>query len=380
MIFLNVLLDNFYMFDQTVLDLTYKRKIKNSSIDHEYLEGYENIKFKRVCILSGSNASGKTAFGKMLNEISCFLDGHSLNHLSECIREPNKPANFKVIFIDTINKTLNSVNAEFSKDGVEKEIFKSVKLRSSYSYDTMLEILAEATPITNFDINSDTNEVKQPGFKSVSHMNGNFKFLHSWNFCMSNPKESKNSGMANQFEPLYILEFLKSFDSSIIDIRQSNDETNENKVEYLVDFKNKDSVRVIDGLPSQESRNRLSMGTFDAITLAHFSLWVKNLTSGTFYLDEKMAYCHTEMEKAILNLLIEQLGRNAQLFFTTHNMDIFDLRLPTHSYVFLKKEEFTEVLHPEKLGYSKNDRSLVSLIENDVFDTLPDTHLIDNLL
>jgi hypothetical protein len=36
------------------------------------------------------------------------------------------------------------------------------------------------------------------------------------------------------------------------------------------------------------------------------------------------------------------------------------MNLPSHSYVFMKKNEFVEVMLPEKLGYTKNDSSGVS--------------------
>jgi hypothetical protein len=39
----------------------------------------------------------------------------------------------------------------------------------------------------------------------------------------------------------------------------------------------------------------------------------------------------------------------------------------------VKKNEFVEVMHPEKLGYTKNDRTLLGFVKNDVFETLPDT-------
>jgi hypothetical protein len=46
----------------------------------------------------------------------------------------------------------------------------------------------------------------------------------------------------------------------------------------------------------------------------------------------------------------------------------------------MKKDEFVEVMHPEKLGYTKNDRNLLNLVKNDVFKALPDTTKIEALL
>ena len=78
--------------------------------------------------------------------------------------------------------------------------------------------------------------------------------------------------------------------------------------------------------------------------------------------------------------MIESLPRNSQLFYTTHNYDILEMNLPSHSYTFLKKDGYSEFIHPEKLGYNKNDRGLLSYVKNDVFGTRPNLDSIYNLL
>lgn len=35
--------------------------------------------------------------------------------------------------------------------------------------------------------------------------------------------------------------------------------------------------------------------------------------------------------------MLDCIGENQQLIFTTHNTDMLDLNLPKHSYVFLRK-------------------------------------------
>jgi hypothetical protein len=93
-----------------------------------------------------------------------------------------------------------------------------------------------------------------------------------------------------------------------------------------------------------------------------------------------MAYSHSEIEISILNLIIEKLKPNSQFFYTTHNYDILEMNLPNHSYTFMKKNKFIKVLHPGKLGYTKNDRGLLGYVKNDVFGTLPDTSKIEDFL
>ena len=101
MIFLKVNIDNFYMFSNTTLDLTYKKSVSNSTVDFEFLKDFEKIKFKRVCIVSGANASGKTNLGRLLNSVNAFLVGRDVQYIEEYIRNKKKPASFYVEFVDS---------------------------------------------------------------------------------------------------------------------------------------------------------------------------------------------------------------------------------------------------------------------------------------
>jgi AAA15 family ATPase/GTPase len=49
------------LFKDTEIDFTYPKKIKNSTIEGEYLAEFPNINYKKVCIFMGANASGKTS-------------------------------------------------------------------------------------------------------------------------------------------------------------------------------------------------------------------------------------------------------------------------------------------------------------------------------
>ena len=64
MVIAKVYLDNILCFKEFNVDFTYPKKIVNSTIKNEFLEGVPNFKVKKVNILIGSNASGKTSFGK----------------------------------------------------------------------------------------------------------------------------------------------------------------------------------------------------------------------------------------------------------------------------------------------------------------------------
>ncbi|MCT8788779.1 hypothetical protein KZ478_09365, partial [Glaesserella parasuis] len=73
MLFTYLFIDNIYNFSNAVIDFTLKRKILHSAIDGEFLDERPNFRFKRVCILSGANASGKTSLGKIMRYIQHFI-------------------------------------------------------------------------------------------------------------------------------------------------------------------------------------------------------------------------------------------------------------------------------------------------------------------
>ncbi len=179
---------------------------------------------------------------------------------------------------------------------------------------------------------------------------------------------------------------LQTFDSSIKSVNELRTKTDELEG-YSIHFSNKDTLLIGKNgeLPNTE---RLSKGTFDSIHVAEFIAYVIDInkiqdklqTCATYFLDEKMAYSHSEVEQAIVNLIIQKMGRYSQFFYTTHNYDILDMNLPVHAYLFLTKEgDKAQFVQPED-SFRKNDRSLLSYIKNDVFNTIPDISLLDELL
>ena len=102
-----------------------------------------------------------------------------------------------------------------------------------------------------------------------------------------------------------------------------------------------------------------------------------------YYCDEHFSYIHSEIEKRIFGLMLERLGRNEQLIFTTHNMDMLELNLPKHAFAFLKKE-ITDGKYQVSVSFAsdylkRNTDSVRSAMENDVFRSLPDDSLLDEL-
>ncbi len=73
MLFTHLYIDNLFSFKQASLDLTYARPIQNSTIANEHLSGRAKFYVRKVAILSGANATGKTSLGTLLNLIQNFV-------------------------------------------------------------------------------------------------------------------------------------------------------------------------------------------------------------------------------------------------------------------------------------------------------------------
>lgn len=74
MIVLNLELDGIYGFDDFKINFTYPKKVVNSIIDDEYLDGRERFRYKKAVILMGANATGKTSIGKALLKIITYIN------------------------------------------------------------------------------------------------------------------------------------------------------------------------------------------------------------------------------------------------------------------------------------------------------------------
>lgn len=380
MIFLKVKLDNIFMFKGAELDLTYPKKLPKSTIEFEYLEDFPKIKYKRVCILTGANASGKTVFGKALCIINNYLVGRDIDqnsnlfNLKKMMFNKKQKASFQVEFITLNDNKCHLLKATFDDYGLLEESYKSVPLLKSDNQKMLSDRLLNSEEISFYNRDDNNHGITNPGFSSYACSIKELEPIPSWNYRFCEAGNS-NGIIPKTINAKTIKTFLTAFDSSIIGVDKIESES------YKIKFSNGEYVLVDKG--EIVNSNRLSRGTNEAIEIASFYEQMKCNENAkeaiTHYLDEKLAYSHTEIEKSIISLLIDILPRKSQFFYTTHNYDVLDMNLPIHSYVFLKKDKYSEFIHPEKLGYNKNDRSLLGLIKNDVFGSLPNTEKIDNL-
>ena len=66
MVIMDIRIDNFYQFKNFHMNMSYPKKIVDSTIEAEHLAGLPNFRYKKVNIIMGANASGKTSLGRLL--------------------------------------------------------------------------------------------------------------------------------------------------------------------------------------------------------------------------------------------------------------------------------------------------------------------------
>ena len=166
---------------------------------------------------------------------------------------------------------------------------------------------------------------------------------------------------------------LKALDPSVQKVEMSQDVENA----YVIRLRNR-SIILQDG--EQFDTNLLSSGTKAGVEVASV---VSSLVQGKhtfYYCDEKFPYIHSDIEKAVLSLMIESLQPDAQLFFTTHNTDILDMDIPKHAFTFLRKDaddaECPITCVDASTLLKRNTDSLKNAVANDLFSTAPGVDLI----
>ena len=99
MIVLNVMLKNILGFSDFNINFSYPKKIVNSIIENEHLAGRPNFRYKKVVLLMGANATGKTSLGKALAKIFKYINTGNTALLLELV-EQNAIGTFSVDFVN----------------------------------------------------------------------------------------------------------------------------------------------------------------------------------------------------------------------------------------------------------------------------------------
>ena len=406
MLLLTLECKNFFLFDNLSIDFTYPRKLNYDITKNDAIFEGSKIKVRKHIIIMGANAAGKTTLGRLLCLIYNYLigrDGGSAEDLCRSINHPDRPASFTVEF--SIRKTAYRLTAVFDKKGLAEETLVQASVSSDDNMTALRLKLDAASPLYYRRDDHPANLL--PGFRSyLINIPENEqqklcfqKNILFWFALSAFRHEAIDRTGLPHIDISLISKILPILDNSVEKIIPLVPETpqdttpeisavgdtvigyNPKPKSYTIRFKNGQEQTVPDGNLSQIQSERLSQGTAEAVSFSTILSYLKNADHNTVFVDECLTHMHSELEKYLIWLSFLIKKEDSQLFFTTHNTEICDLRLPTHSFLFLKREKngFNTALWANS-RLIKNDRNFRNYYENDYFDVLPDYSDLISLL
>lgn len=362
MVILNIELDNMLLFRNFSMNLSYPKKPVHTTIPDEHLEGRGNFRYKKLVVLTGANATGKTALGKVLMGIFNFISRRESNRIFPLIDNRLSPASFSIDLafpdctlyrISALIHPKKNINDDDSSDQIEVSV-KSVRILKNDSYETAAARFSR--------IESSEKEFYGKTLESVPPLS----WLFEDPFASDGRQRPVNPTNSRLYAEI-LRQTLQTLDPRISRVEEWPDVKNS----YAIIYPN-NTVLIQDGLIS--SPDKLSSGTKDGVGLAHLITGMKLDAYEFYYCDEKFSHIHTELEKTFLSAMIDLIGPNRQLIFTTHNLDILEMDLPLHSFAFLSRDYSSD--HHISCTFAsdylkKNTVSLRNAVENDLFSTVP---------
>jgi len=363
MALLRIDLDNILCFNEFSATFSYPKKLVNSPLEGEYLSKYPKIRYRKVNVLVGSNASGKTSLGRAIWNTFLFLKEKEAGTIYRIVSSPNK--GFSVL-MDCVFENGLFFRAEIKKESPEGELM--VRLRETSAkpedtYESLLARLDETAPFVNYIIALEQFRFGGWNFSFPSIEDG-FDFIH----CRYGAEEKK------EFCAVF-KDILVTMDPTIVDVYPSAEIPDS----YIVRFRDGDAVAITNG-ERLSSVRRLSSGTKYAVNVAGVIHSIKKHRNGFYFVDEQFSYVNSEIEIACLSKMIALLNDGEQLFFTSHNTELLKLPLPNHSFNFLRKEEREDgyrILWTNAASLEKrNNVSIKNLYDNDFFGASPNVERI----
>lgn len=352
MVILDVKLDNIFGFKDFEINFSYPKKIVNSLIPAEHLPGLPNFRYKKAVILMGANASGKTSFGKALYQIFELIRTRDIYGIWKCRSDKNKRATYTVDFVMNDHR-LYRVRG-FSESGQEQFTVYSTEIGKNDSYEKASLMLRPVYP--------------------HDHLFQNLKYRFAYPDIS---KITNTEGMDQKQLRTVLQAVLGTLDPTLQNISIAR----ELKNSFIIRRKDEEII-IQDG--KLLNRDSLSSGTVEGVDIALFLASIMQGDETFYYCDEHFSYIQSDIEKRIFGIMLDHLGDYDQLIFTTHNMDMLDLNLPKHAYAFLRKKpdengeyKISPVYASEYL--KRNTDSIRSAVENDIFASLPDDSLLDQL-
>ena len=358
MVVLDAAFNHIYGFDDFHINLTYPRKLSVSVLGDESLAGRERFRYKKAIILMGTNAVGKTSLGKAL--LTIFS---SINESNDAIlRDLNTEAEAASFQVDFVNKgyTLHRLRGTVAGKSVTIQYF-SAEIDVMDSYEMAAGKLVDQTDKISGD------------FKKLSSIIGALEYRFAY-------PEIETSFRIQNIEKNALLKTLRAvigtLDPTLTDISIAKDL----KDSFVIRRRGKEIIVQEGKLLNKEL---LSSGTAEGIDVAVFLASMASGNSCFYYCDEHFSYIESDIEKMIFGIMLENLGTNEQLIFTTHNTDMLSLNLPKHTFAFMRKEvddgKYTVSVSFASDYLKRHTDSVKCALENDVFGSLPDESLLMQL-
>ncbi len=360
MIVMDLNLNNILGFSEFHINFSYPKKIVNSIIENEHLAGRPNFRYKKAVILMGANATGKTSLGKALLRIFKFIGS----------------GNTALLFEMTAPKTVGSFRLDFINEGF---VLHRICAVIDNQNDT-ITLNHTYTEIAERDTYEKCAKRLSGHEESISTEPKNLKKLFGEINCRFAYPEIdptlKIAGIPTDILLRTLKVIIGTLDPTFTDVAVSKDLRDS----FIIRRKGAEII-IQDG--KLLNREVLSSGTAEGIDVAIFLAAMLSSPKSFYYCDEHFSYIQTDIEKRILEIMLDNLKENEQLIFTTHNTDMLDLNLPKHSYAFLRKTVTDDDYHVSVMYASdilkRNTDSIRCAVENDAFSSLPDDSLLDIL-
>lgn len=359
MIVLNLTLDGIYGFNDFNINFTYPKKIVNSIIEDEFLEGRERFRYKKSIILMGANATGKTSLGKALLRIFGYMENG--NPIPLCEMVSGEKGFFSIDFVNG-DYRLQRLSAEIISRKNEVDIqYKDAEIGMLDSYEKCTAKLKNRTA---------------EAIKATTSLKKLVGDIH-YRFAYPEIEKTLKFTGANKAVLLKTLHaVIGTLDPTLQDVSLSKD-----LKDTFIIRRGGNEIIIQEG--KLLNREVLSSGTAEGIDVAMFLAAIIARESTFYYCDEHFSYIQSDVEKRIFGIMLDRLGTNEQLIFTTHNTDMLDLNLPKHSYIFLRKQQEDGIYKVSAVSASevlkRNTDSVRNAVENDVFASLPQDSLLDEL-
>lgn len=367
MILLKIKLDNIYAFKDFEMDMTYPKSIVNNPLGNEVLKN-TNIRYNKVNIIMGPNASGKSTFGCALMNTFFFLSNFRKDTeevITDMIFDKSKEAYIMIDIVTSQKKKLSRIEIKIEGGKNVTLQHSSAPIKSSSTYRSLVSALKIQTTFE----------------KSVEYY-GRMRLFDGWNFVFPILSGGLNDGRVNHYiendqekKHAYgkiLFNVLKTLDPAIDSVLESN----EIRDAYIVNIGKGIDSTAIENNASLSKILKLSTGTIHGIPLARTILSIMYHENRFYFVDEQFAYASSSFEKAILSLLISLLEDDEQLFFTTHNTDICSMRLPLHAFTFFTKNIVNGAPKISAINAQsaekRNNVFVRNLLVNNKFGSFPD--------